>query len=90
MRGPDTTADAWYEQLAGHLTVDAQAAYYGTDPAEVAASVVYDAIVAVDSLSPYLATATALTDAGGYTLLLTRTAADTPWLVERITPPDVG
>ena len=40
----------------------------------------------VDDASPYLAGVQLATNAGVYTVLLSRAAQDDPWRVERITP----
>lgn len=77
-------ADVWYEQLAGYLTAAGQAAYYGTDPAEVEVTNVGDAVVT--SPSAYLAEATVDTDAGPYLVLMVREDGDSAWKVERIRP----
>jgi len=80
----DVPADVWYEQLAGLLTPAGQAAYYGTDPAEVAVTNFADATVT--SPSAWLAEATVDTDAGPYLVLMVREDGISPWRVERIRP----
>jgi hypothetical protein len=77
-------AQAWFAGLAPYLTPGAQAAFYGTDPAEVPVHSVLDA--SVSSPSPYLTEAVVTTDAGPYRVLLVRVGAGAPWLAERIEP----
>lgn len=76
--------EEWYEKLAGRLTATGQAAFYGTDPAQVPVHRV-DAVT-VTSPSPYLVEAVVGTDVGPYRVLLVREGARRPWLVERIEP----
>lgn len=82
------TAEAWYEQLAGYLSPQAQQDYYGTDPAEVLARQLVGPPTVV-SETEFLADVEQGTDAGVYTVLLS-VAADGGWQVERITPPRVA
>jgi hypothetical protein len=82
-------ADTWYAQLAPYLTPDAQAAYKGTDPAEVPVHEV--GLTWADTPdSAYLVYVSVNTDVGTYQLMLVRESADAGWLVQRIASPPTG
>ncbi len=85
---PRTEASQWANDLARWLTPQATADYSAVDPANIPATrVTGPARLAVDEANGYGATATIPTDAGTYTLQLLRTAKDSPWKVNRLTPP---
>ncbi len=85
---PGLDADTWWTELAPMLSPAAQAAYVGTDPAEIPVTGVSGEPHVVDDVSsPYLATVAVPTDSGVYAVLLSRTGAGAPWLIERLDPP---
>jgi len=84
---PDRSAAAWWSGLAPLLSAGAAVAYHGTDPANVPARRVTGGGELGARSSPYLARVRVPTDVGGYTVLLSRAGEDSPWLVERLTPP---
>jgi hypothetical protein len=85
----DLDPPAWAAGLAGLLSEAARAAYLGddpqvpwTDPANVPGEQVTGAPVAREGDSPYLAEVQVPTDAGTYSVLLSRDDGG-GWLVER-------
>lgn len=83
-------AETWSRELLSLLTPAAQAAYSGTDPANVPASAVTGPGMLAASTSAFLARVSVPTDAGAYLVLLVRTGSAAPWLVERLTPPETA
>lgn len=82
----DLPQAAWWRDLAPMLTPAARKVYNTVDVATVPAKEVRGAAKVVDDTSPYLASVEMKTDAGTYTVLLTRRSQDAPWLAERIEP----
>lgn len=87
----DLPYDAWFAQLSPHLSAAAQDAYRDTDPANVpgtrrAAGTTPGTTSSVGG-SAYLATVPVLTDAGVYTVHLSRIGAGAPWLVDHFDLP---
>ena len=87
---PGLDYDTWWAELTPLLTQQAQQDYAYVDPANVPASAVTGPGVLVDERSAYVADVEVPTDAGTYTLVLTRTDAAAPWLTSRFTPPTGG
>lgn len=82
----DQTAEDWLNGLLPHLTERAASEYEYTDPARVPVHTVGAA-----RLLSGVALVTVVqvdTDAGAYTVSMTRPASDQLWLVSRITPPE--
>ena len=79
----DADDAVWWTTVSPLLSPTAQQAYVGTDPAEVPGSTVLGSPVLLDAGSAYLARVLVPTDAGDYEVLLSRTEAGAPWLVER-------
>lgn len=79
---------AWWADLEPMFSPLAAADYTGTDPAQVPAHQVSGPAALVDQSSAFLATVSVPTDVGAYQVLLSRTGAGQPWLVERLSPPD--
>lgn len=84
---PTLDYDTWWSDLSPLLTQQAQQDYSYVDPANVPASIVTGPGVLVDETSAYVALVEVPTDAGTYTLVLTRDSAAAPWLTSRFTPP---
>lgn len=85
---PTTDAAQWANDLARWLTPQATAAYSAVDPATIPASKITGrATLRVDETNGYGVTATVPTDAGPYRIQLLRTSRDSPWKVNRLTPP---
>lgn len=84
---PRLAEAAWWRGLRPLLTPAATVAYQGTDPANVPASRVTGRPLLAEVSSAYLARVAVPTDAGTYTVLLSRAADGAPWRAERITPP---
>lgn len=84
------TADAWWARLEPLLTPDAAQDYAWVDPANVPVGVVRDGARIVDATSAAVARVEVPTDVGPYTVILSRTDADSAWLASRITPPGQG
>lgn len=86
----DVGAVVWSRGLLPLLTPAAQAAYEGTDPSNVPARAVTGPGALAASPSAFLARVSVPTDAGAYLVLLVRSGAGAPWLVERLTPPETA
>jgi hypothetical protein len=84
---PQVSAQQWWSDLSPLLSDAARLAYTGTDPANVPVRAVTGQAALLPSATGYLATAEVPTDAGTWTLLLTRPGQNAPWTVERFTPP---
>jgi hypothetical protein len=85
---PNVEADRWANDFARWLTPQATAAYSAVDPANIPASRVRGpATLDVDETNGYGVTATVPTNAGPYRVQLLRTSRDSPWKVNRLTPP---
>jgi len=84
---PGLGYDEWWAVLEPLLSAQAQADYAFVDPANVPAKAVTGAARLVDESSAYIAHVSVPTDAGVYTVVLSRIDAGAPWLAERITPP---
>ncbi|MGW9114526.1 hypothetical protein [Microbacterium sp. NPDC055683] len=85
---PSLDYDTWWAELEPLLTVQAAQDYAYVDPAAVPASSVTGPGVIVDDTSAYLARVEVPTDAGTYTIIVSRADAGSPWLVSRFTPPE--
>ncbi len=80
-------AEAWFANLAPFLSLEAQQDYFGTDPQSVPVRRLRGAAELQPPTSDFLATVTQPTDAGLYTVLLSRTDTG-QWQVESLTPPE--
>jgi hypothetical protein len=83
---PDLDHDAWWAGLEPLLTQQAALDYAYVDPATVPATAVTGPATLAEETSAYVATVEVPTDAGLYTVVLTRQDADAPWLTVRIGP----
>lgn len=84
---PSLSAQSWWRALAPLLTQQARQDYSYVDPASIPARRVTGAARILPTGSGYAAEAQVPTDAGVYTLTLTRTGPGAPWLTSRFTPP---
>jgi hypothetical protein len=80
---PGIDADTWWRDLSVTLSAAAREAYVGTDPTQVPVTDPGTGTL-TDTSSVWLATVGFTTDAGPWTVLLSR-QPDRHWLVERIT-----
>lgn len=86
---PALDPDTWWAEFSGFLSPAAQQDYQWVQPASIAAtSVGAEPAALVDDSSVYLARVEVPTDAGTYRVLLSREDGPTPWLVERVEPPE--
>ncbi|MFC3690350.1 hypothetical protein [Aquipuribacter hungaricus] len=84
----DLDPDSWWRGLAPLLTPTGQTAYAEADPRNVpAGALTGPPVVPTDTPSTFLVQVDVPTDVGPYGVLLARTAAGQPWLVERFLPP---
>jgi hypothetical protein len=85
---PAVAERQWANDLARWLTPQATADYSAVDPANIPASrVTGAATLTVDEANGYGVRAAVPTNAGTYTLQLLRTGKESPWKVNRLTPP---
>lgn len=84
---PGVDGTTWWHDLSPTLSAGAREAYVGTDPASIPVHNPGPGTL-TDTSSVYLATVAFSTDAGAWTVLLSRQASGA-WLVERITPAQV-
>ena len=85
---PTVAEKQWANDLARWLTPQATADYSAVDPANVPATqVTGPATLTVDETNGYGVMAAVPTDAGTYTVQLLRTGPESPWKVNRLTPP---
>lgn len=84
---PGLNAVAWWRALAPLLTQQAKQDYSYVDPAAIPARRVTGPARLLPSQSGYVAEAQVPTDAGVYTLTLTRADPTAPWRTSRFTPP---
>jgi hypothetical protein len=84
---PNLDATTWWAGLSPLLSARAQLDYSGVDPAAVPAHVVTGAGVLVDDASASVARVEVPTDAGTYTVVVSRIDSAHPWLAEQIRPP---
>ena len=84
----DVPAQRWFDDLSQLLTPPAAQAYVGTDPAKVPPTKVTGPASLTPGSVPRLARVAVPTDVGVYLVILSRSADDPRWLVERITPPE--
>ena len=85
---PGVDAARWMKDLDPYLSAQAQQDYQGTAPANVPARKVTGRAAVVATDSTRLARVHVPTDAGVYLVVLSRSASDPTWRVERITPPE--
>lgn len=83
---PDLPQGQWWRDLARTLTPTARETYRYVAVENVPVRKVRGKGRIVDDSSPYLVTVEFKTDAGRYTVLLSRTGQGAPWLAERIEP----
>jgi hypothetical protein len=85
---PDLPAAQWFDELSAYLTPAARQDYQWLQPSAIVARKVTGEPKMVEEPSVYLARVDVGTDAGVVQVLLSRQDGPTPWLVERIVPPE--
>lgn len=85
---PDLSSTDWWAAVAPLLTSQAQQDYQYVDPASIPAHQVTGAGTIVDESSRYAVSVSVPSDAGTYTIVLTRQNGEAPWRVARFTPPE--
>lgn len=83
---PSLPQGRWWRDLAPMLSATAREVYKYVAVENVPVRQVKGRGEIVEDSSPYLATVEVKTDAGVYTILLSRSGAGAPWLAERIEP----
>lgn len=85
---PSVDPNMWIEDLTPLLTPKAAKDYNFIRNGNIPATQVTGAGVIVNDDSVYLAHVEVPTDAGTWTVMIVREYGDSPWLVERFTPPE--
>lgn len=85
---PDLSSTEWWAALSPLLTSQAQQDYQYVDPANIPARQVTGSGQIVDDSSQYVVFIDVPSDAGIYTIVLTRINGAAPWLAARFTPPE--
>lgn len=85
---PDLPFDQWWAGLQPMLDQQASRDYSYMDPSVIPVTTVTGEGALLDEDSAYIARVAVPTDAGEYTVLLSRRDADAPWLASRMTPPE--
>jgi hypothetical protein len=85
---PDLDADSWIRNLYPLLSQAGAAAYEGTDPATVPVRQVTGPATVLDGSTEVALVVQVPTDAGPYTVNLSRSSTAAPWLADRIRPVD--
>lgn len=83
---PDASQQRWLDGLTPYLTQDAAPAYGTVDPARIPCSAVQGAGRAVDGDAAFTMRVAADTDAGTYTVWLSRRGQGRPWRLDRFVP----
>jgi hypothetical protein len=83
---PDLDPDTWIRNLYPLLSQAGAAAYEGTDPATVPVHQVTGPGTLLDGSTEVALVIQVPTDAGPYTVALSRTSTTSPWLADRIRP----
>ncbi|TRW45908.1 hypothetical protein [Georgenia yuyongxinii] len=83
---PDLPADQWLAGIQPLMAPEARETYAAVNPAQVPASALTGASLVQDGPSPYVATVVVATNAGDFTVTLSRTADAEPWLVQYADP----
>ncbi|MBG6240206.1 hypothetical protein IWX78_003201 [Mycetocola sp. CAN_C7] len=83
---PELTPEAWMEAMYPVLSTKGATAYLHTDPANIPVTAVVGEPAVLTGLTATYAIVDVPTDAGLYTVTLTRDDEDSPWLAERIRP----
>lgn len=85
---PSLDQKTWWADVQPLLTQQASADYSYVQPASIPANKVTGAGKLVDDSSAYVGVVEVPSNAGTYTLILNRSAANAPWKVSRFTPPE--
>jgi len=84
---PELNEDDWWSGLAPLLSAEARLTYSAVEPVNIPVRRVTGTGKLLDETSVYIARVEVPTDAGTYTVVLSRDSATAPWQGERITPP---
>lgn len=87
---PDLSYEAWWGGLTPHLDDNARRDYAYVTPAVIPARAVIGGGTITDGSSAWVARVAVPTDSGVYEVVVSRAAADGPWLVARFVPPTSG
>lgn len=86
---PSLAFEEWWSGLSVLLSATAQDTYAYVDPAAIPVTTLTGGGVSVDEFTPAIARIEIPTDAGTYTVVLSRESADPDgWLVEQLLPPE--
>lgn len=86
---PSLSAEQWWTGLSPFLSATAKDLYAYVDPAAIPVTALTGPGVSVDEFTPAIARIEIPTDAGTYTVVLSREGADPEgWLVEQLLPPE--
>jgi len=85
---PDLSFEQWWAALQPMLDQQASRDYSYMEPSVIPVTTVTGEGALLDVDSAYIARVAVPTDAGEYTVLLSRVDADAPWLASRMTPPE--
>jgi hypothetical protein len=83
---PQLSADQWWAQMLPLLSQQGGVAYEGTDPSQIPAHQVTGAGTVLPDSTEVSLIVQLPTDAGLYSVTLTRPDASSPWLADRIRP----
>lgn len=86
---PSLPAEEWWNGLSPFLSATAQDMYSYVDPSTIPVTTLTGPGVSADEFTPAIARIEIPTDAGTYTVVLSREGADPEgWLVEQLLPPE--
>lgn len=85
---PDLDFEKWWADVQPLLDQKASLDYSYMEPASIPANEITGAGVIVDDTSAFVGTVEVPTNAGTYTVILSRADADGPWLTSRFIPPE--
>jgi hypothetical protein len=85
---PDLPFDQWWAAVQPLLDQKASQDYAYMDPSRIVATQLTGSAVIVDDTSAYVATVDVPTNAGTYSLILSRVDGKSPWLVSRFILPE--
>lgn len=87
---PSLDAQTWWTELSALMTQQARQDYQYVQPSAIPANTITGPAALTDDTSAYVVHVDVPTNAGIYTVILTRQDGASSWLVARITPPTTG